>query len=171
VIGLGSNLYDETNIIPITSKYRTFVDSHIAKNWAGPFVVSRRALHDTRTQQGFVAVTSGEVVGYVLYNIAHGECEITVLESLRPKQGIGHVLVDAIIRVAKEMELSRVWLITTNDNTPAIRFYQRCEFTLKAVHINSMEESRKLKPQIPLIGLNGIPLVHEIEFEIREVTT
>jgi len=152
-------------IIPITDEHRTFVDSRIDENWAGPFVVSRGILHDTRTQQGFVAVCSDEVVGYILYNVAHGECEITVLESLRPRQGIGRVLVDTIVRVAKEMGLSRIWLITTNDNAPAIQFYQRYGFGIKAIHINAMEKSRELKPQIPLVGLDGIPIVHEFEFE------
>ena len=34
---------------------------------------------------------------------------------------------------------NRMWLVTTNDNTPAIRFYQRYGFTLKAVHINAVD--------------------------------
>ena len=36
------------------------------------------------------------------------------------------------------------------------------------VHLyhNALELSRKLKPEIPLIGENNIPLKHEIEFEI-----
>lgn len=53
------------------------MDSRIAENWAGPFVVSRGILHDTRTQQGFVAVCYGEIVGYILYNIAHDEYDIS----------------------------------------------------------------------------------------------
>lgn len=31
---------------------------------------------------------------------------------------------------------------------------------------NALEGSRKLKPDIPLIGDDGIPLRHEIEFEL-----
>ena len=31
---------------------------------------------------------------------------------------------------------------------------------------NAMEVSRKMKPEIPLIGDNSIPLRHEIEFEM-----
>jgi len=153
-------------IVPITDEYRAIVDSQIAENWAGPFIVSRGILHDTREQQGFVAICSGEIVGYILYCVAHGEYEITVVESLRQKQGIGTALIGAVVQVAKEADCKRVWLVTTNDNTPAIRFYQRYGFALKAVHINSMAESRLLKPQIPLVGFDGIPIAHEFEFEM-----
>jgi hypothetical protein len=57
-------------------------------------------------------------------------------------------------------------LITTNDNVAALRFYQKRGFTLAALHKNALEQSRRLKPQIPLLGLDGIPLRDEIELEI-----
>lgn len=60
----------------------------------------------------------------------------------------------------------RLWLITTNDNLAAIGYYQKRGFSLVAVHRNALEEARKIKPTIPLIGIDGIPLRDEIELEI-----
>jgi ribosomal protein S18 acetylase RimI-like enzyme len=160
-----SRLIGDFSIEPVAA-YRDFVDEQIKDSWAGPLIVSKGNLHDTRTHKGFAAVNNGEVVGYVLYNLADKECEITVLESLHEGWGVGSALVNTVIHEAKEAECSRVWLITTNDNTHAIRFYQRFGFSLLAVHINAMEEARKLKPQIPLTGENGIPIAHEFEFEL-----
>jgi hypothetical protein len=48
----------------------------------------------------------------------------------------------------------------------ALRFYQKRGFVLVAVHKNALEVSRKLKPAIPLIGNDGIPLRDEIELEM-----
>jgi hypothetical protein len=59
-----------------------------------------------------------------------------------------------------------MWLITTNDNMAALRFWQKRGFMLVAVYTNALEQSRKLKPEIPLIGLDGIPLRDEIELEL-----
>ncbi|MNV93512.1 hypothetical protein D3C71_1882140 [compost metagenome] len=59
-----------------------------------------------------------------------------------------------------------MWLITSNDNTRAIRFYQKRGLDLKAVHRDAITEARKLKPSIPLIGMDGIPIRHELEFEL-----
>jgi hypothetical protein len=48
----------------------------------------------------------------------------------------------------------------------ALRFYQKRGFVLVAVHRNALEQSRKLKPEIPLIGDDEIPLRDEIELEM-----
>ena len=79
---------------------------------------------------------------------------------------LGKGLINAVVDAAKGAACRRVWLVTTNDNTHAIRFYQRLGFDLRAVHMNAMEEARKLKSQIPLTGYDDIPLKHEFEFEI-----
>jgi len=154
------------SIKPVTEKNRALVDKQILESWAGPYVAVKGRLHDTRSHPGFAAFIGRKLAGYILYNIADNECEITVLESLREKQGIGSALVHAVIQETKNSGLKRIWLITTNDNTRAIRFYQRFGFTLKGVYINAMEEARKLKPGIPLTGCDGIPLAHEFEFEM-----
>lgn len=61
----------------------------------------------------------------------------------------------------------RLWLITTNDNTIALRFYQRRGFDLVALHRDAVTRARaELKPSIPL-EIDGIPLRHELELEMR----
>jgi len=35
-----------------------------------------------------------------------------------------------------------------------------------AIRLNELDFSRELKPTIPLIGEDDIPLLHEIEFEM-----
>ena len=61
---------------------------------------------------------------------------------------------------------SRTWLITSNDNVNAIRFYQRRGMRLVAVHRGAIDEARQLKPSIPLVGKHGIPIHDELEFEL-----
>jgi ribosomal protein S18 acetylase RimI-like enzyme len=68
----------------------------------------------------------------------------TTLDSDRSGLGIGTKLLTAVIRVASDQHCRRVYLITTNDNTPALRFYQRFGMTLSGLHINAIEVSRKV---------------------------
>jgi hypothetical protein len=49
-----------------------------------------------------------------------------------------------------------LWLTATNDNLDALRFHQRRGFRLVAVRAGAMEEARRLKPSIPLVGEFGI---------------
>jgi hypothetical protein len=59
-----------------------------------------------------------------------------------------------------------LWCITTNDNFPALRFYQKRGFRIVAVHPGAVERSRVMKPSIPLWGIDSIPIRDEIELEI-----
>jgi RimJ/RimL family protein N-acetyltransferase len=70
------------------------------------------------------------------------------------------------VECAKEAGASRVWLITTNDNTDALRFYQKAGFRIVAVHQDAVALARRIKPEIPIMGENGIPIRDEIELEL-----
>lgn len=39
-------------------------------------------------------------------------------------------------------------------------------FDLVRIHRNMLEQARKIKPGIPLTGMDGIPLKHESELEM-----
>jgi GNAT superfamily N-acetyltransferase len=84
-----------------------------------------------------------------------------------PGNGIGSTLINAVKRHADQSGCHRLWLITTNDKLRALRFYYKRGVVLVAVHRNALDESRKIKPQIPFIGNDGIPLRDEIELEME----
>jgi len=138
----------------------------LVNHWVSVKVVSRGRLHDADQLPGFIALMDGERVELATYRIHSDECEIVTLNSLREGIGIGTALIEAVRSVAISNKCRRVWLITTNDNLQALRFYQRRGFSIVAVHRNALEQSRKLKPEIPLIGLDGIPLRDELELEM-----
>lgn len=153
-------------IVPINDTYRNQVIDLIAENWGSAVVITRGRIHNAESLPGFVALVNGEIQGIITYHIENGQCEIVSLDSLLEKQGIGSSLIKKVVDTARKALCSRVWLITSNDNTHAIRFYQRVGFDLVAVYRNAVDESRKIKPQIPLRGFDDIPIKHEIEFEI-----
>ena len=88
-----------------------------------------------------------------------------MLQSLVRRAGVGRALLDGARAEAARAGCSRLWLITTNDNVEAIRFYQRCGWDWVGFHRDALTESRRLKPGIPETGAHGIPLRHELVFE------
>lgn len=156
----------EYNIRTITENDKEDVIQLISESWGSHIVVSKGIAHDTSSLPGFIAESGGKIAGLIIYNINGNECEIVVLESFIENRGIGGRLIEKVTGIAKE-NCCKVWLITTNDNTNAIRFYQKKEFTLSGIHINAIKKSREIKPQIPLHGFDCIPILHEIEFEKR----
>jgi ribosomal protein S18 acetylase RimI-like enzyme len=135
------------------------------KTWHTVEIITRGKLYPVIELEGLVATQDNELIGFVLYRYENSECEVVVLQSLEEGQGIGTKLMLEVISIAKDKGCTRVWLITTNDNIHAMHFYQRLGFSFSALYRNAMEISRQMKPQIPLLGHDGIPLKHEIEFE------
>lgn len=152
-------------IIPITDIHRPWVRKVLTENWASTRVVARGRIHEAGGLPGFIAVLDGEPAGLLTYSIDGSECEIVSLNSLREGRGIGAALLKAVISAARASGCRRLWLVTTNDNSHALRFYQRQGFVLKALYPGVLAESRRLKPEIPLTGADGIPLRDEIELE------
>ena len=156
----------QLQIEPITESHYPWIQDLLQKYWGSTQVVSRGQLFQVDALPGYRAVQLGQQVGLITYHLADGQCEIVSLNSLVEKQGIGTSLIEAVRREAVEAGCTRVWLITTNDNLEALRFYQKRGFCLVQVHRNAIEQSRQLKPDIPQVAGNGIPIRDEIELEL-----
>ena len=134
--------------------------------WGSIRSVSRGIVHHADRLPGFIALQGDSPVGLITYRLNNNECEIVTLNSLVENIGVGSALLEAVKKVAISNKCKRLWLITTNDNTAALGFYQKKGFLLVAVYRNALEYSRKLKPEIPLVSVNGIPIRDEIELEL-----
>ena len=151
----------------ITPDNRTAVNAFIKENWFTTAMVLRGRVIDMTKTDGYFASEDKKIIGLVTYIFYRDVCEITSLDSLVENRGLGTRLLDMAIEAAREKSCRRVVLITTNDNIRAIRFYQRRGFDMARLYRNALDVSRRLKPEIPLIGEDSIPLRHEIEFEME----
>jgi len=140
----------------------------IIRGWGADFIVSRgRKIYAAELPAFIAEGDAGDKLGLLTYEIIGDQCEVVTLNALSQFAGVGTALMQHAVDAARVAGCRRVWLITTNDNLDAIRFYQRRGFTIAAVHVNAMAHSRVLKPSIPLIGNRGIPIRDEIEFEMN----
>ena len=134
--------------------------------WGNHKIITRGRIHFGNELPGFITIQDGKQVGHIAYRLEDDECEIISLISLIRGIGIGTKLLNAVKKVAVSSYCKRIWLITTNDNTPALSFYQTRGYSIVAVYPNAIEQYRKLKPEIPLYGLDSIPIRDEIELEM-----
>jgi GNAT superfamily N-acetyltransferase len=113
-----------------------------------------------------IAEEDGRLLGVLTYIVRGNECEVFTLHTAEQWRGAGTALIDEIERIAAQHGCTRLWLITTNDNLEALRFYQRRGFRLAELYPGAVVSSRAhLKPEIPELGEFGIPLRDEIELE------
>lgn len=153
-------------IRPTTPADSAWVAEWTITQWGAIFIVAHGTIYHPAQLPAFVAIQADQPVGLLTYHIAAQSCEVVTLDSLQPSSGIGSALIATVKAYAQAQNCHRLWLITTNDNLNALGFYQKRGFHLAALHRDAMTLSRRLKPQIPLIGNHGIPLRDELELEI-----
>ncbi|MET7332978.1 GNAT family N-acetyltransferase [Nonomuraea sp. NPDC005650] len=155
------------SVRPIQPQDLENVTRVLTGSWGGSTVVAlgRGELVDAAAQPGFIAEIGGETAGIVTYARRGDSVEIITIDAVIPGKGVGVALLDAVRAVAAEDGAARLRLVTTNDNTHALRFYQRYGFDLIALHRHGVDRARKLKPGIPAES-DGIPIRHELELPL-----
>ncbi len=156
----------DVTIRPITSDDSDYVTAIAAEYFGSSRVVSRGRLHQVETLPGFVAMSGNKRVGLLQFEVRNHELEVVILVSQLQAAGVGRCLLEQAVDHARHLEdLSRCWLITTNNNHNAINFYQHVGWELKATHHGAVNDARKLKPEMPLHDDRGIAIEDELEFE------
>lgn len=156
------------NIVSIEHIDRKTVQQFFTDHWGSPQMVVSTGVYDCSKLEGFAALNDrGSIIGLITYMVKDDVCEIISLDSIEEGKGIGTALLQRLEASAQKHGVCRIQLITTNDNVNALRFYQKRGYQLVRVFPNAVEKARRLKPSIPLIGCNGIPLRDELLLEKR----
>jgi len=134
--------------------------------WGAETVVVHETVYRPAELPGFAAKRGDEILGILTYHLEGEACEIVTLDAWRTGLGGGTALIETVKQAAGRKKCRRLWLVTTNDNLSALRFYQKRGFIIATVHVNAIEKDRRLKPEIPLIGPSDIPIKDEIELEM-----
>ncbi len=145
---------------------RAWAEAFMEEEFGGAVQARRGELIDVLALPGYVAERDGRPVGLVTYRRENDEGELAFIVAFERRQGIGTALLEASIEAL--VACNRIWLVTTNDNLEALRFYQRRGFRLAALRPGAVDDSRqRLKPRIGTVGEFGIPLRDELELELH----
>lgn len=153
-------------IRPYRESDRSWAVQLMNDEFGGPLHARRGELIDVLAFPGFFFEQGGRPVGLLTYRRENGDCELVFIGAVERHRGIGTALVDALREEVADCD--RIWLVTTNDNLEALRFYQRRGFALAALRVGAVDEARRsVKPQLPRVGEFGIPMRDELELELR----
>ncbi|HEX6357546.1 GNAT family N-acetyltransferase [Actinophytocola sp.] len=153
---------------PLTSADKPVVTPLLVREWGAVEVValSLGGVVDASTLPGWLAESGDEVVGLLTYLVRDGVAELVTINAFAGG-GVGSALLGALVEECRATGVRRVHVTTTNDNTRALRFYQRAGFRLSALRVGAVDETRKIKPEIPSLGLDGIPIRDELELTME----
>ena len=154
---------DHIIIRPTEENDRPWMRGVMRKWWGSESVVIRKSKYEPAEMDGFIAFQNDERVGLVILRYDETLCEIMSLTISGSHPQIGKRLILSTVEDAMKNNSARIVVVTTNDNISALRFYQKSGFRLCELRVGIIKESRKIKPQIPLVGNYQIPILDEIE--------
>lgn len=155
------------HVRPLRDGEREWLADEVAATWGSPRVVSRGRVHEPASLPTLVCEHGGDLLGFAAYEIAAGGCELVAIAVKRRGEGVGTALFNAVARVARGAGCHHLWVVATNDDVDALRFYQRRGMRLATVHRGAVDEARRLEPEIPTVGEHGIGLHDEVELDLE----
>jgi GNAT superfamily N-acetyltransferase len=146
---------------------RLWVEDCCRRRFGSAVVAAGGRLLEPARLPGLIAWEEGRRVGALAYSPGPDGTEVVLLAAEPPGHGAGTTLLAALEALGRLQGWPRLWLLTTNDNTRALLFYQRRGWDLVALHRGAVAADRRLKPEIPRVGHAGIPIRHALELERR----
>jgi GNAT superfamily N-acetyltransferase len=154
-------MLDQGSVIrPTGPADRSWVSSFLRERWGADFIVVHGEMIEAAELPALIFENRQ---GLATYRLLGKDAELVTLDAVSVGLGIGTALVETLAATLIGQGCERLWLTTTNDKLAALRFYQRRGFRLIQVRIGAVDEARKLKPMIPLVGEHGIAMQDEID--------
>jgi hypothetical protein len=94
----------------------------------------------------------------IVWHIDSDKAEIISIDAYQQGRHIGGRLLDGAEMELRKRGVSCIAITTTNDNLRAITFYVRRGYRLVRLDLDGMDRVRAVKPEVPAIGQEGIPL-------------
>jgi GNAT superfamily N-acetyltransferase len=155
----------EVTITPLGDKAE--LSRLITESWGADVLVMGGLRYSSDMLDAFVARDAGgTVLGFITWTQRGPTALILSLNSLVEGAGVGGQLIDTVVGVARAAKARTLRVMTTNDNTAALIYYQRRGFRLTALYAGAIEAYRAMNPKLRPTGFNNIPVRDAIELEM-----
>ena len=128
---------------------REAIGAFIERHWHSRIVMSRGRSYHPHEHEGFIEWRDDDIVGLLTMAYEDEALQVLTLNSMLEGERIGSALMLMAIEDARERDIDRIWLTTTNDNVRAFGFYQKLGFRLVQVNVGVVDEARKVKTPDP----------------------
>ncbi|SRR5581483_479315 len=136
-----------------------------ARDFGRTKIVAFGEVMDIDSMPALVAAMYQDLSGALAYRLFGDALHIVALatDPMWQRSGVGGHLVAEAELLARRLNLSRLVVSTTNDNLPALYFYQRRDYRMAAMVPDSIIKHTKQE----VAGFAGIPVRDEIRLEKR----
>lgn len=107
----------------------------------------------------------GATRGSLTFAMEDGLCRLVTLISDDPRDGAGTALVAHLMVLARSRGAAKLRVTVTNDQTEALRFFQKRGARMVAAFPGAVTAARAAFPDLPEKGVDGLPIRDEIALE------
>ena len=145
---------------PATAADRHDIEEICDRAWGETDIDAFGRTFDVLTAENLVAERDGEFAGLVSLALDRGDLAVVLLSVYPGFQGsgVGSALVDAAVEAARAKGVTALKTATTNDDIPALHFYQRHGFSIYGIETGILIDHHG--EAVP--GFAGIPVRDEI---------
>jgi len=152
------------DIRPMTD--RGALEAVLRQRWSDGGVFVRGRLIRPQDVDAYGVYLDDQLQGVATWRIEDTVFYMLTLNNLTDQRGVASALLDHMLGLARAQGFASMRVIVSNDNWPALRFYQMRGFALAELHVGVVDQMRRAMPSIPERGVEGIPMRDEFELEI-----
>jgi ribosomal protein S18 acetylase RimI-like enzyme len=139
----------------------------ISESWGADVLVMGGMRYTSETLDAFAARDQeGAILGFITWTQRGPTVLVLSLNSLVEGAGVGERLLYEVVARARKAAARTVRVMTTNDNTAALVYYQRRGFRMTALYAGAIDAYRAMNPKLRPTGFNSIPVRDAIELEM-----
>jgi ribosomal protein S18 acetylase RimI-like enzyme len=162
----------------VDSGFRFATEQEIDRDWreftGGTPVIGLLRNYEPSDVEGFIwEDRDSDRRAVVTWWVDHERAEIVSVHAEPTGSAAGTRVMDAAEDELRERGVKTIVLATTSDNVRALNFYQRRGYRLVRLHLDAMDKVRDMKPGVPELGRDGMPLrdMWEVEKHLQEGVT
>ncbi len=140
------------------------VGTHLRKRWGDSLLMHGRVWM-LGEYKAISAKRGNVLLGMVTYAFDKNTLLVLTLDNFSGEKGIGSRLLEAVSERGRAEGASLIRVMTTNDNTPSLRYFQLLGFRLVAFYPGAITNYRVFVPSLPETGVDGIAVRDALELE------
>lgn len=146
-----------------TTKEKQQIQKLTTQFWGEPQQLTHNKTYTITKLPAYIAKTKTTIIAFITYTQTKNATLIITLATTPQHQntGIAKRLLTKVETEAKKHHKQRLLVSTTNDDLPALAFYQHQGFQITQIKPNAIAQKHK---QI-IKGINGLPIRDEIRLQ------
>ncbi|HUN12321.1 MAG TPA: GNAT family N-acetyltransferase [Rhabdaerophilum sp.] len=136
------------------------------RHWGSPRMLVGMHTYDVTEIEGHgLYDAEGELLAFASWKLRERTIVLCALHALREGNGFATQMLNEIKKLARQTGARSIRSMVTNDNMPALVFYQKNGFRFATLYVGAVDAYRPAMPGMIRHGYLGLPIHDALELE------